>query len=580
MQGLPDADFSFEELFVPLTNIKAFFIISIVGIVVFFNGLFNYFVRDDGSQIVNNTLLSSISNIGTFFTGSTFYNGLQQNLTGVYYKPILDVYFSIIITLFGPNYFAFHLFQLIIHIANSFIVYLLLKKFIKKPLALVLSLIFLVHPINSETVFYISNSQDILFFFFGSLALLIYSKYDFNPILIAPLLLLSILSKETGILFIFMVLVYVFIYSRKKFYNTLFITTFLTCFYLLLRFSAIGLNVNASVAPIDKLTLFQRILNMPAIFLFYIKTFIFPINLSSSYIWYYTSPSFSTFYLPLFIDLVFLGAISYIGWFIFKKRSSKQFNAYLFFTIWFLIGMLFHLQIVPLDATVAERWFYFPIFGLLGMIGVSLESINFTVKSSWTIFVITVVILILSIRTIIRSSDWRNEFILDSHDIKISENNYILEKGMGLGLLQAGQPKEALPYIINSVNHFPSYTTYDALGDTFKNLLEFNKAKSAYLVSLHYGKYYYTYDELGGLTLVTGNNNENKMFLNEALKMFPTDPNLWLYLAILEYKTGNKNEAKIAIEHAYFYNSNSAQIINTYDIIANNKPMRIKAVVQ
>jgi hypothetical protein len=56
MQGMPDGDFdfSFKNLFVQLTNKKAIVWLIIVSFIVYANMLFNGFVWDDLSFIINN----------------------------------------------------------------------------------------------------------------------------------------------------------------------------------------------------------------------------------------------------------------------------------------------------------------------------------------------------------------------------------------------------------------------------------------------------------------------------------------------------------------------------------------------
>ncbi len=192
--------FSLKSLFVPLTTIKAFSFIAIIGIIVFFNGLFNGFVGDDYPQIIYNLTIQSFNNIPAFFSGSTFYKGPGLNLGGIYYKPLLETSYSLTYSLFGPNYFAYHLFELLIFIINACLVFLLFKSFFNKPIAFILSIVFLIHPINSESAFYISDTQETLFFLFGMIALLLLKKYHSQKALIVAslLLLLSLLSKETG----------------------------------------------------------------------------------------------------------------------------------------------------------------------------------------------------------------------------------------------------------------------------------------------------------------------------------------------------------------------------------------------
>ena len=203
-----------------LKNWQVAIIILILGFAVYATGLTTPFQSgDDFNQIVNNIPVHSITNIRLFFTSSTFYNSqATAPLTGIYYRPLMTTVFSIIYTLFGSHAFAFHLVQLLLCIGSAFILYLFFRYSFKPLLALLLSLIFLVHPLSSQAVFSISSMQDILFFFFGILALWLLLRFDSikSLLLVAVCLLLSLLSKETGVVFIVIALLYLILVGPKK----------------------------------------------------------------------------------------------------------------------------------------------------------------------------------------------------------------------------------------------------------------------------------------------------------------------------------------------------------------------------
>jgi hypothetical protein len=82
-----------------ITTKRAIWIIIVIGLIVYFNTLFNGFIGDDFDQIVNNPLVHSTGNIPQFFKGSSFYAG--GSLLGIYYKPLLSTFYSLIYTIFG-----------------------------------------------------------------------------------------------------------------------------------------------------------------------------------------------------------------------------------------------------------------------------------------------------------------------------------------------------------------------------------------------------------------------------------------------------------------------------------------------
>jgi len=576
MQEMPDADFSFKSPFTPLTIKKAIFYIVIIGFILFFNGLFNGFVGDDLGQIVSNKLIQSLGNLPLFFSGSTFFNG-GASLTGVYYRPFMTTYYALVYALFGLNPFGFHLIQTFLIIINACLVFLLFKRFFKIPIAFLFSLIFLVHPINSEVGFHLADVQECLFFFFGIIALLklIQSQGKNSFLSVTFFLFFSLLSKESGILFVGISLIYLFIFSRKYLLKHSTYLGGMFIIYIILRFHAIGIfPQNNSDTPMQALSLLSRLPDIPAILAFYIKTFFFLIILSSSYQWFYTRVSFSNFILPLLVDTMFFVCVFLLGNFLHKKNKSKEFELFLFFFLWFFIGLLLHIQIIPLDATVAEGWFYFPIVGLLGLLGILFESYVIN-KSNRTIgySVVVIIVVFLSLRTFDRSFDWRNQYTFASHDIQVSQS-YSLDSVLSSYYVGQGQYQKAKLYAQKSVTTYPSLLGYENLGVAEVGLKDYKEAKESYLKALHYGNYYQVYDNLGTLALQYGDQQENIQFLEKAIQQFPQDGHLWTCLAVLEYGQKNVDDAQYAITQAVKYN-NDPNIVSIYEIIMNQKPLHI-----
>ncbi|MDP6959323.1 MAG: hypothetical protein QF645_10995, partial [Planctomycetota bacterium] len=73
--------------------------------------------------------------------------------------------------------FAYHLFNNILHTANGLLVFALLRRFLKNPWdAMVGTLLFLIHPLQAETVAWISEFRGLLATFFGLSGLSLYLK--------------------------------------------------------------------------------------------------------------------------------------------------------------------------------------------------------------------------------------------------------------------------------------------------------------------------------------------------------------------------------------------------------------------
>ena len=369
-----EPELTLKSLFLPLTTKKIIVFIFIIGFVVFFNSLFNGFVGDDSGQIVNNSSIFSLANIPNFFHISTF--NLGNGISGMYYKPLLLTIYSFIYSLFGLSPFAYHFFQVFIFVINAVLVFLLLNKFLKRNLAFILSLIFLVHPISQDAAAYISNLQDVMFFFFGMLAILIStsksSKYLDVKVLL--MLILSLLSKETGVAFFLINLAYIFTFKKELFKKQFILSAIIIVIYSIIHTLVVGTSfINQHIYHIARLPLLERLINIPKIIYYYLFTFAYPKSLAVSYDWIVKSLNSWDFYWPLLIIILFFGTLFLIGKGLRKKHDL--FKVYLFFVLWFILGLLPHIQILPLDGAVAPRWFYLPIVGLLGIIGIALQEL-------------------------------------------------------------------------------------------------------------------------------------------------------------------------------------------------------------
>lgn len=573
-----------------MTKGKIILILIIIGFIVYFNGLFNSFVWDDEEQVVNNVLVHSITNIPSFFSGSTFNTGGSGSLGGLYYKPMMSVSYSFIYSIFGSNAFFFHMLQLIIHITNTIFVFLIFNYFFKKfkngqLISFFLSLIFLIHPINTETVIYIASMQDVLFFFFGIFALWItITKKNsfFNLFLISFFVLLSLLSKETGFVFIPIILTYLLFFKKEKFISNVIYISLVLFLYSFLRFVVAGIYLNKhGLSPITRISFLERIYNIPEIIIFYLKTFIYPLKLSIAQHWVIKSINFSEFYLPLFLSIIFFILLIILAIY-FKSKAKDLFKIYLFFLIWFILGLGLHLQIFPLDMTVAERWFYLPEIGLLGILGIVvqvflMENQSLEVKKIKSILLILFIFLILflSIRTIIRNTNWKNGLALYSNDIKITQGSFDMENNLGVELFRVGKYDEAKIHFENSTKIAPFWwTNWNNLGVMIEREKDYEKAINYYQKSIDNGKYYLAYENIAKLLFIQNKSKEAKEFIEQSLRILPNNSNLWLILSYSEYRLGNKEKALQAAKNAFILLP-SKQNYNIYSRLKDNLPLEI-----
>lgn len=540
-----------------LTLKQTVYLMTIVGTLVYFYSFFGNFVWDDKTYISLNSQLHTFD-LGQYF-GFNLFNSIGQ------YRPLAVTYFGFLYLFFTDHAFFYHIFQLALHITNAVLLFILFKKFFNKTLSLFISLLFLVHPINVESVGYIAASENPLFFAFGMGALLLTLEEKINTkkfVLLFSLLLLSLHTKEAGLLFVFVILAYIFAIKRVQQGIYLAGSVGVTLMYFLVRFFVGNVYfAKLGIVPIAKLTFLERLLNVPAVMYYYLKTFIFPWQLAIDQQWIVKSLNISNFYIPLLVDVLFIVLAVWGGVFLFKQHK-KNFLPYIFFATWFVLGMGLYSQIFPLDATVAERWFYFPMVGLLGMVATILQTIKLSTKNmqhvAWSLGII--ILLLLSLRTVVRLNDWLTPVGLYTHDMQINDN-YDLENSLGFEYSNTGHYPEALQYFQKSVSVVPFETNLYNLAYTYQQLGNIPMAKYYYGKSLHgYSEksayatpHQHTetvYIQYTNLLVYADKPEVAITFIKSALQDYPNSSHLWIELAVSEYKNHDQKAALQAAEKA------------------------------
>ena len=292
--------------------------------------------------------------------------------------------------MFGLTPFFYHFFDLIIHFLNGVLVFLFFKKFFdfskykfSKTVAFLLSLLFIVHPVNVESVVYISSTQELLYVFFMLLALLITFSFLTQKgnslkrlLMLNFFILFSLLSKESGIVVIPLIVLFAFVINKSKI-KILSVSSFFTfIFYLILRFplAKTPLSQHSQIIPISNASLIQRLITIPFELFSYVRLSFFPLNLFVAQHTVVKHITDNGFYLNFLFMLVFLSVLIFIV----KKFWTENL---IFFIGWLIFSFVLLLNIYPLDMTVAERWMYGPLVGILGMLGlIFLEAMKKNIK--------------------------------------------------------------------------------------------------------------------------------------------------------------------------------------------------------
>jgi tetratricopeptide (TPR) repeat protein len=218
--------------------------------------------------------------------------------------------------------------------------------------------------------------------------------------------------------------------------------------------------------------------------------------------------------------------------------------------------------------TVADRFFYFPIVGLLGIIGACLNLLkplanNRKLKLIGYISVIVVIIL-LSVRSIVRNGNWYDELTLYSHDSKIYDSSGI-ETNLGADYFSKQDYKNALVHFEKSVDILPSELNLFNVGLGYETMGNLQKARYFYQKALLLKKYptdkhksieINTIQRLAFVYLLSNENETARKFVQQQLTEFPKNGLLLEYLAISEYRLNNYSQALNDVIKAKQYISN------------------------
>ena len=402
-----------------------YLLIILISFLVYANSLFNDFVYDDPVFIFNDKSITSLSNIPKYFTGEQGY----QKSNFPYFRPITSASFNINYLFSGYTPFGYHLFNLILHLLNS----LLLFKFLlivfnkysgkENQVNIIIScllgtLIFAVHPVHTEAVSWIAGRVDILLFTFFILAFIYYLKYSESDNNRSPNLYfyitcffysLALLTKETAIIFTAAIFLFDLIVRRKhikqilreslKIYSLLIIISLL---YLYVRMIMLK-NVTVKDFYLyfynkDAITIiFTMIQTIPL----YIKLLLFP----ASFIYNYNGfiPYTNSFNFHVLISII-ITLLSITGIIVFLKKAPKVSYALIFF----FISLSPVMNFVPTVFLAAERFLYISSISLSIVIVSVLPAIGKFLKNIYIYSIFAVIIIILGIVTVLRNFDWKN----------------------------------------------------------------------------------------------------------------------------------------------------------------------------
>ncbi len=468
----------------------------------------NYVTVTNAKQPNNPRVEKGISGIPEIFT-SHYVESREQSFE---YRPLPLTTFAIEYQFFGSNPHISHFINILIYALTCMLLFSILCRVLKGYniiFPLLVTCLFLAHPIHTEAVSNIKCRDELLAFLFGLYALQFFLKRTVDnkwlPVFYASIFLfLALLCKKTAVLFIVLIPLTVYFFTDIKLRKivlpgVLLFSAFLI-FNLFRRFMLIDLSSIREFAFFENPLFYETdfLKRIPVVFYtigYYIRLFLFPYPLSCYY--GYDAIPITGFGSPF----VIISAILHVAGGIYALIKFSEKNILSYGILIYLLGIFPFANIaVPMVGIIGERFIYFASLGfcilaayfILKLFKIDLKNSNTGIKAiKPSVVGISVIILIIySVLTISRNNKWKDVFTLFRNDVAHFERSCNLHYLLGTALYPEifSTPKgikreamikeatfhykEAARLMIEGVEKYPKdFTTLSNIGTIYVNIL-------------------------------------------------------------------------------------------------------------
>lgn len=551
-------------------------ILIIAGSFIYSFNLNNQLFWDDDEWIINNVFVHDVSwsNVKFWFSHNTLAGvGLKSN----YYRPLLFFTFAFNYMIAGIKPLAYHLTSNSIHIFNGILVFWLIKSIFKKRLlAFLVSVLFLVHPLQTEAITYISGRGDSLAAMFMLLALILFHRAETSgecwlgvkKILSIIFLVLGLLSRETGIIFPVLALtLYISVLSGARFIESIkrgFIKTWpyfaIVIVYGILRLTILNFlnTLNFYLEPnIYSENLHVRMFTFLPILWEYLKLLIVPVGLHMERgIIVYTS----FFQWPVW--LVLLGIVGLIIWLRYLyKHQSKTFRIWFFGSMWFFIALGPVSGITPINALMYEHWLYLPMVGFWLIFSFYLAKLlDYLKETRKLLFVICVLlcgayISFFGLQSVKRNILWGNPMEFYKDILKYEPDSARINNNLGNVFFNQGNREQAEFYYRKAVESGDAFAQpYYNLGSILQSRGDIFGARQLYEKAIEINpNLYYPYQNLAVIYAQQGNLTKAIENIEILKSLLPNNPRAYYNSALIYIVLNNKEQALKDLESGLKY---------------------------
>ncbi len=361
--------------------------------------------------------------------------------------PISMLLHALAWKLSGANDWGHHVLNLILHVFNGWMAFQLGQKLFRNTcIALSGAVFFLLHPLQVESVAWISELKNIsytTFFFAGLICYLRFREYRNlrNYLLVMMFFLLSVLSKPSAVVFpLCLVLIDFFLEPAMALKRIPEKSPFLL---VAIVFGIVNLHTQQAAQFVNQAHAFpyyQRFaLGAYAVFR-YLMLFLLPFRLSVIYP--FPKPD-------LMLVLSGTGAgllIIFSLVFLLFRKNGKVF----FILMFFLLNLALVLQWLPFGEVLnADRYMYLPLLGAGWGVGLLFSNLRLHPR------ILTGISILLALLSVLRMQAWKNATTLYNDVLRKFPDEFVALNSAGVEYMRLNDDEKALAYFDHSVRVAP-----------------------------------------------------------------------------------------------------------------------------